>query len=163
MRATKPRQFTRVALAALSAIVLGVGAAAQATDPLVGTWKLDAAKSTYKPGPTPKTVTAVITAVGEGIKVAVDAAMPDGTAMKWGYTSARDGKEVPVTGHPAYDAATVTKTSLTEGTIVYSKAGKPVATAKTEVAKDGKTMTVTTTGTDAKGQAINNRAVFTKS
>ncbi|MEO7270582.1 MAG: hypothetical protein ABIX28_16325 [Vicinamibacterales bacterium] len=158
MRATRTRQFTGIAIAALCAIALGAGTAAQATDPLVGTWKLDVAKSTYKPGPTPKSATAVITAVGEGIKVAVDAAMPDGTAMKWGYTSARDGKEVPVTGHPAYDAATVTKTSPTEGTIVYSKAGKPVATAKTAVAKDGKTMTVTTTG-----PAINNLAVFTKS
>jgi hypothetical protein len=142
---------------------LGVGAAAQATDPIVGTWKLDVAKSTYNPGPAPKSATAVITAVGDGIKVAVDAAMPDGTAMKWGYTSARDGKEAPITGHPAYDAANVTKTSPTEGTIVYSKAGKPVATAKTVVAQDGKTMTVTTTGTDAKGQAITNMAVFVRS
>jgi len=163
MRATRTWQLTGIAVAALWAIALGVGTAAQATDPIVGTWQLDVAKSTYKPGPTPKSATAVITAVGEGIKVAVDAAMPDGTSMKWGYTSARDGKEVPVTGHPAYDAATVTKTSSTEGTIVYSKAGKPVASAKTAVAKDGKTMTVTTTGTDAKGQAINNMAVFTKS
>lgn len=163
MRATKTRQLTGIVVAALCAIALGVGTAAQTADPIVGTWKLDVAKSTYKPGPTPKSATAVITAVGDGIKVAVDAAMPDGTAMKWGYTSARDGKEVPVTGHPAYDAANVTKTSPTEGTIAYSKAGKPVATAKTAVAKDGKTMTVTTTGTDAKGQAINIMAVFTKS
>jgi hypothetical protein len=28
--------------------------------------------------------------------------------MKWGFTSQRDGKEVPVTGNPAYDAATTT-------------------------------------------------------
>ena len=163
MPATRTRQVTEIAVAALCAIALGVGTAAQAADPIVGTWKLDVAKSTYKPGPTPKSATAVITAVGSGIKVAVDAAMPDGTVMKWSYTSARDGKEVPVTGHPAYDAATVTKTSPTDGTIVYSKAGKQVATAKTAVAKDGKTMTETTTATDAKGQPINNMAVFTRS
>ena len=35
-------------------------------------------------------------------------------------------------------------------------------TAKASVSKDGKTMTVTYTGTDPKGQAINNVAVYTK-
>jgi hypothetical protein len=163
MQATRTQQLTGIAAAALCAIALGAGTAAQTTDSLVGTWKLDVAKSTYKPGPMPKSATAVITAAGQGIKVAVEAAMPDGSTMSWGYTTPGDGKEAQVTGHPAYDAATATKTSPTEGTIVYSKAGKPVARAKTVVAKDGKTMTVTTTGTDAKGQAINNVAVFTKS
>ncbi len=163
MRATGRRQLTGMAVAAVFSMALGVATMAQATDPLVGTWKVDLAKSTYKPGPPPKSATVVIDAVGEGIKVAVDAVMGDGTAMKWGYTSARDGKEGPVTGNPNYDMANVKKTSPTESTIVYSKGGKPVATTKTAVAKDGKTMTVTTTGTDSKGQAINNVVVFTKS
>lgn len=162
MRTTWRRQLTATALAAVYAMALGVATGAQATDPLVGTWTLDVAKSTYKPGPAPKSATVIIDAVGKGIKVAVDAAMGDGTAMKWGYTSARDGKDVPVTGNPSFDTANVTPTSPTEGTIVYKKGGKAVATTKTSVAKDGKTMTVTTTGTDPKGQAMNNVAVYTK-
>ena len=35
-------------------------------------------------------------------------------------------------------------------------------TAKASVAKDGKTMTVNYTGTDPKGQAINNVALYVK-
>jgi hypothetical protein len=162
MRATWTRQTVGIALTAIAALALGVAAGAQAPDPLVGTWKLDVAKSTYKPGPAPKSATVVIDAAGKGIKVAIDAVMGDDAAMKWGYTSARDGKDAPVTGNPYYDAAAATQTSPTEGTIVYKKDGKTVVTAKTSVSKDGKTLTVTSTGTDPKGQAMHNVALYTK-
>lgn len=46
--------------------------------------------------------------------------------------------------------------------IDYKKGGKPAMNAKAAVAKDGKTMTVTYTGTDAKGQAFTNTAVYAK-
>jgi hypothetical protein len=160
MRATWTRQTVGLAFV-LGALALGATTGAQAPDPLVGTWKLDLAKSTYKPGPAPKSATVVIEAAGKGITVAVDAVMADGP-MKWAYTSARDGKDAPVTGHPSYDAAAVTQTSPTEGTIVYKKGGKTVVTAKTSVSKDGKMLTVTATGTDPKGQAMHNVAHYTK-
>ncbi len=162
MRATWTRQTVGLALAAIGALALGITAGAQAPDPLVGTWKLDLAKSTYKPGPAPKSYTVVIDAAGKGIKVAVDAVGADGTAMKWGYTTPRDGKDVPVTGNPNYDTAAVTQTSPTAGSIVYKKGGKPVVTLTTEVSKDGKTMTGKATGTDPKGQPMSNVLVFTR-
>jgi hypothetical protein len=147
-------------VAAICAIALSAPIEAQ-TDPLAGTWKLDVAKSTYKPGPAPKIATVVIEAAGKTIKVAVDAVTADGP-MKWGYSSAGDGKDVPVTGNPMYDAAAVTRASPSESTIVYKKAGKTVSTVKVSVAKDGKTMTTTTDGTDAKGQTMHNVAQYTK-
>ncbi len=73
---------------------------AQAPDPLVGTWHLDVAKSTYKPGPAPKSATVVITAAGKGLKIAIDAVGGDGKPMKWSYANDRDGKDTPVTGNP---------------------------------------------------------------
>jgi hypothetical protein len=156
MRAT----WTRLVLTAVCAVAFGAAAQTQTPDPLAGTWKLDVAKSTYKPGPAPKSATVVITSEGKGIKVAVDAVMVDGP-LKWGYSSARDGKDTPVTGHPLYESAAATQNSPTEGTIVYKRAGKTVATTKTSVSKDGKTLTVTSTGTDAKGE-FNNVGVYTK-
>ena|SRR5687767_12479390 len=162
MRAVWSRQLKGMALTAVFAMALGAISGAQTTDPVVGTWRLDVAKSTYKPGPAPKSATVVIDAVGKGIKVAVNAVMADGTPMKWDYTSARDGKDVPVAGNPNYDTANVTQSSPTEGKIVYKKAGKVVMTNETSVAKDGKSMTVTSKGTDSKGQAVNNVAIYTK-
>jgi hypothetical protein len=160
MRALLGRHAIAVAVVAVGAFALSAAAGAQ-TDPMVGTWRLDVAKSTFKPGPPPKSATVVIDAAGKGIKVAVDAVTADGP-MKWGYTSNRDGKDSPVTGNPNYDTANVTQTSQNEATIVYKKAGKTVATLKTSVSKDGKTLTTTTDGTDSKGQAMHNVAQYTK-
>jgi hypothetical protein len=152
-------------LAVASFLVVSVAAAlAQAPDPLVGTWKLDVAKSSYKPGPGPKSATVVVEPEGKakGIKVSIDGVNSDGSPMKWGFTTQRDGKEVPVTGNPAYDAATTTMASPTSGTTVYTKGGKTVMTSKAAVSADGKTLTLTGTGTDAKGQAVHNVSVYTK-
>jgi hypothetical protein len=149
-------------LTAAFVATIGLAPAAQAPDPIVGTWKLDVAKSTYKPGPAPKSATVVIEAAGKGLKVAVDAVPAEGAPMKWGYTNARDGKDSPVTGNPSYDSVAITQASPTEGSIDYKKGGKTVMTAKTVVSKDGKMLTVTTTGTDAKGQAVHNVAHYMK-
>ena len=142
--------------------LVGVSAAANAqTEPVMGTWKLDVAKSTYKPGPAPKSSTVVVEPAGKGIKVAIESVQADGSPLKWGFTSLRDGKtEAPVTGNPMFDTVTTTKESDAAGTNVYKKGGKVVMTSK--LAITAKTMTVTSTGTDAKGQAVNNVAVYTK-
>jgi hypothetical protein len=146
----------------IAVLVVATAAGAQSKDPVVGTWKLDVAKSSYKPGPAPKSVTVMVEPAGKGIKVSVDAVNADGAPMKWGFTTQRDGKEVPVTGNPMYDTATTTQASPTTGTTEYRKGGKVVATSQLAVSADGKTMTLTSSGTDAKGQAINNVAVYTK-
>jgi hypothetical protein len=147
----------------IAALIVASAARAQAPEPIVGTWKLDVAKSTYKPGPAPKTSTLVIEPVGKGIKVAVDAVQGDGTPLKWGFTSLRDGKEeAPVTGNPMFDAVLATRTNAYDGTNVYKKAGKQVMTTHVSISADGKVMTLKSSGTDAKGQAIQNVAVYTK-
>jgi hypothetical protein len=107
MLATLTSRFARIAVTAVFAAAMGLTAAAQAPDPLIGTWKLDLAKSTFKPGPAPKSLTVVIEAAGKGIKVAVDGVGGDGTPVKFGYTSMRDGKDVPVTGSANFDAAAI--------------------------------------------------------
>ncbi len=162
MRGTRTRKTLGIALTAICAVALGVVAGAQAPDPMVGTWKLDVAKSSYSPGPVPKSSTVVITAAGTGIKLAIDTVLGDGAPLKWGYTNARDGKDTPVTGNPAYDTAAATQKSPTEGSIVYKKGGKAVVTVTTTVSKDGKTLSTMATGTDPKGQAIHNMAVYTR-
>ena len=165
MRVRVKQSVTLGLLAVASFVVVSaVTALGQAPDPLVGTWKLDLAKSKFTPGPAPKSATVVVEPEGKakGIKVAVDAVNADGSPSKWGFTTERDGKEVPVTGNPAYDAATTTMATPTSGTTVYTKGGKTVMTSKAAVSADGKTMTLTGTGTDAKGQAVHNVMVYTK-
>jgi hypothetical protein len=144
-------------------LIVASAATAQTTEPIVGTWKLDLAKSSYTPGPAPKSSTLIVEPAGKGLKVAVDAVNADGSPLKWGFTTLRDGKEeAAVTGNPMFDVMTATRDSATAGTNVYKKAGKVVMTTKASISADGKTMTLTSTGTDPKGQKIHNVAVYTK-
>jgi hypothetical protein len=149
------RRVFVVALLATGALTLAASSSAQATDPLVGTWKLDAAKSSYKPGPGSKSSTLVIEMVGKAMKVAVDAVTADGP-LKWSYTATPDGKDVPVTGNPNAETASMSLPSSTERTVTFKRGGKVTMTSKAVVAKDGKTMTITQDGTNAKGEAVHN-------
>ena len=82
------RVHTRlIGLTGALALAAGVAIGAQAKDPVVGMWMLDTAKSTYKPGPAPKSAMVTIDAAGKGFKVSVDAVGPDGKPVRWGYTS----------------------------------------------------------------------------
>ena len=59
---------------ALGIVVLGLAGVqlpAQETDPLVGTWELNVAKSKYSPGPAPQSETRTYVVSGEDIKATV--------------------------------------------------------------------------------------------
>jgi hypothetical protein len=159
---------TSLKRACLSAAATGVFTAAlagtafaQAGDPQIGTWKLNVAKSTFNPGPAPKSGTTKIEAAGAGAKLIVDQTAADGTARHWEFTANYDGKDVPVVGNNP-DADTVARTRVDANTVqtVSKKAGKVVATQQSTVSADGKTRTVTTKGVNAAGQQVNNVAVY---
>ena len=131
------------------------------TDPTVGTWKLNLAKSKYNAGQPPKSSTVVIAAAGQGITLTSDSVLADGTTRKISYTAAYDGKDAVVTGTPDYDGMSLKKTATgVEGS--RKKAGKVVQTYTRVISADGKTMTVTSTGTNAAGGKVDNVQVYDK-
>ena len=152
------------ALVLVCGIVLPSQKAVAQTDPSVGTWVLNVAKSKYDPGPPPKSSTLTIATAGQGYTIeskGVDAAgNPTGTQ----YTSNYDGKDVPVTltGPQDYDAVALKKLDAQRVEGTRKKAGKVVQTYSRVISADGKTMTITTSGTNAKGQKINNVVVYEK-
>lgn len=146
-------------------VIAAMGTASAQTDPFVGTWKLNVAKSSYNPGPAPKSATVTITAVGSGVKVVVDGAGPTGDKVHWEYTAAsHDGKDYPIVGNNA-DADTVALKRLKPGSVETSnkKGGKATTTNVRTVSTDGKTMTVTTKGLNGAGQTVSNVQIFEKS
>jgi hypothetical protein len=144
-------------------LVLGVGAVSAQTDPAVGTWKFNPAKSKYDPGPAPKAYTVVVTAAGEGrLRVSGKGEAADGTPITVEYTAATDRKDVPVKGSPAYDTLSSSRIDPNTTQQTRKKGGKVVQTATIAVSSDGKTLTATTTGTDERGRKINTVAVFEK-
>jgi len=151
---------TLIALVALcSAILL---AQAPAAKNMVGTWKLNAAKSAFSPGPPLKGQIATLTAVDGGLKVVADRVEADGKTTHFEWTAKFDGKDYPVTGDPGRDAVSVKKVDDYTLEITNKKAGKTLSVLRAVYAKDGKTRTETTTGVNAQGQKINNVTAWDK-
>ena len=86
-------------VACFGVLALLTGAAFAQSDPQVGVWKLNIAKSKYSPGPAPKSGSTRIEAAGAGAKVTVDQEIADGTKRHWEFTANYDGKDSPVTGN----------------------------------------------------------------
>jgi hypothetical protein len=142
-------------------LACGGGAAAQSADPADGVWKLNVAKSKYSPGPAPKEITVTVETAGPGRKVAVDGVAGDGSPLKWGYSGNFDGKDIRITGsNPDADVVMLKRLSKTTTRSTYKKAGARTLVSGISVSADGKTMTVATTGVNAKGQSVKNTAVY---
>ena len=151
--------------AALAVIVGGVAVNAQTPpvkDPAHGVWTLNVAKSTFSPGPAPKSGTATIEAGGPlARKVSVEGVGPDGAAVKWGYSGTIDGKDIPITGtNPDAETVSIRRVARRVVETTFKLGGKVTVVNTSTVSPDGKTLTVVTTGTGADGQKVNNKQVF---
>ncbi|MBV8553727.1 MAG: hypothetical protein JOY54_20705 [Acidobacteriaceae bacterium] len=125
-----------------------------ATSPWIGTWKVNVAKSTFSPGPPPKSQTVTI---AEG-KVTVDEESADGKTAHWSYAPS-NGAEVPIDG---LQEASVTSTE--KGNMVEHKwkIGKESYTGHGVIMKDGKTMKYVFDGTDAQGRHVHDVTFYEK-
>src|SRR5690242_8488397 len=132
---------------------------AQATDPASGTWELNLAKSKFSPGPPPKSQTRTFEVAGADVKYTLKGIDAEGKPTLVQYTAKYDGKDYPVTGSPDFDAISLKRVDAVTTEATTKKGGKVVGTTKRVVSKDGKTLTLTTIGTNAKGQAVNNVTV----
>jgi len=149
----------------LVAVAIAAGSTMAQTNPFVGTWKLDTAKSKYEGAVAPKSLTRTVTADGSGLKYSFEGVAGDGSKLSYSFSSNLDGKDVPVTGVgiPAgADTIALKKVNehKTEG--ILKKGGKEVGKASAEVAKDGKTTTVKTSGKSADGKEIKTESVYEK-
>ena len=133
-----------------------------AADNWLGTWKLNTEKSKYSPGPMPKSMTAKFEASGDSITLTTDGMSADGKPTHGSYTSKFDGKDVPWMGNPDADTASPKRIDANSYQNVSRKAGNATITSIAFVSKDGKTLTVTQTGKNAKGEVVNNTLVLDK-
>ena len=113
-------------------LTLGVVAlfaqAALAGENWIGTWKLNAAKSTGTNAIRAQTIKFESTA--DGIKISSEGVDADGKPMVAGYTSKFDGKDVPWAGNPMADTAAPKKIDDNNYENVWKKAGKATVTGR---------------------------------
>ncbi len=132
-----------------------------ASNPNLGTWKLNEAKSKLVPG-TPKNLTVVYAPAGDSIKCTIDGVDGQGKPTHNEWTGKFDGKDYPVTGDPNSDTRALKQTDDRTLELTVKKGGKVTATGRTVVSADGKTRTLTISGTDATGKKIEGTAVYDK-
>jgi hypothetical protein len=133
------------------------------SDPQVGTWELNLAKSSFSPGPPPTRQILTYKAEVQGsaalLLQGVDAAgkpiNPDATNLAITF----DGRDHP-TPSADYEVSAWKRISAYRYEVTRKRAGKVVLTSTHVVSKDGKTMTITTHGVDAGGHPINNVRVY---
>ena len=150
---TRKMMLTVAAVLALAVVCFAAG------DPYMGTWKLNEAKSKFAKGAT-KNSMVVYSADGDKVKVTVDGTTADGKAVHSEWTGKYDGKDYPVTGDPSNDMRSYKKVNGNTLSMTLKKDGKVTATGKIVVSSDGKTRTVTTSGTDAMGKQASSTAVY---
>lgn len=154
--------LTSIFLGTLITIGGAAIAAGTAVDPVVGTWKLNVAKSTFKAGPTLKSQTRIYSQSTQGITLNMKTVGADGKETASQATYHLDGKEYPVTGSPDYDSLSGKQVDGNTAEFKLIRAGKAVGTTRRKVSEDGKTLTVDFKITDAKGDKTQNLMVFDK-
>jgi hypothetical protein len=167
-------KFTSRFAASLLALGLAVGltqraAVAGDADAFLGTWVMDAAKSSLPQGMPSIPVTLTVTDAGGGKYKSVTETTVAGQAYKVEITFAIDGKDYAPVVTPAPPGGTPAMSQSYERVTAKSYKssskmnGQVLATSTSEVSADGKTMTVTTSGAGGGAAAgVVNKLVFDK-
>jgi hypothetical protein len=129
-------------------VVMGLAAAGQVrgqSDPAIGTWKFNLAKSKYNARPAPKSDVRTYAMQGAEVKLTVNGVAADGSRVEWGYTARLDGKDYPITGNGPAGGDSVAATRASSHTVKtkLKKGGKVIETATRVVSADGKTLSIT--------------------
>jgi hypothetical protein len=143
------------------ALCLVAAASFAASDVAMGTWKLNESKSKLASG-APKNSMVTYEAAGDSVKVTIDGTAADGSATHSEWTGKFDGKDYPSTGNPNEDMRSAKQLDDHTLHVVSKKGGKEVLIAHVVISADGKTRTVTTTGTDSQGKKYKSVAVYDK-
>jgi len=147
--------------AKLVLVLLAVAMTLLAADPFVGTWKMNPTKSKFKTGVAPKEQTVIISESGGDLDIAVKGTAADGKPFSTHYTIPAGGGSGKVIESP-YEAVSGTRMNANERETSYSKGGKVVYTTHAKLAKDGKTLTVHSKGTNPVGQTVDGTVVYDK-
>jgi hypothetical protein len=122
-----------------------------------GVWKLNRAKSTFNPGPGPKSVT--VTNAPDGIFTA-ESVEAQGESIKWSHAWS-GGAEVPIDGLENATMLSKVKGHTLDETMRIG--GKTVETVHAVVSQNGKTMTTTINATkDHPGGVMHNLLILEK-
>lgn len=123
---------------------------------LEGTWKLNVAKSTYRPDPPPKSQVISWKRVAGGYLFTTDTVNAQGQASHTETLEKDDGSEGPVKGSTANRTRYLRRIDDHTYEDGDKTDGKPTFKRHMVISRDGKTITNTVTGTNTQGQPVSN-------
>ncbi len=127
-----------------------------------GTWKLNAKKSHLGRGMGRNNTVKYEMAFPFRTKVTINGIDAKGKPTHDEWVGMFDGRDYPVTGDPESDSRSYRKIDDRTMEFWVKKGGKVTISGKIVVSADGKSRTVTTNATDAKGKKHHGAAVFEK-
>ena len=152
--------LSSVFLGALLTIGSAVIAAGIDADPVVGTWKLNLAKSTFGGGPALKSQIRTYSQSAQGITLKLKTVSADGKETTTQTTYQLNGKDYPSMGNPDFDSLSGMQIDTNTTEFTLKRAGKPVGTIRRTVSKDGQTLTLNFVITNANGVQLSQLTVF---
>jgi len=143
--------MVRRTLIAVAALLVAAAAFAQTKDPLIGSWRLNRAKSTFSTAP-PASRTMKFEPAVDGIRHVTETYVNNGSGTDEGvhvaqYTAKFDGQDNVIQGS-ALDTVALKRVSARVVERTGKVAGKVVETQTWSVSADGKVLTITTKGSN---------------
>jgi hypothetical protein len=143
------------------ALVLAVVAVA-VNDPFVGTWKMNAAKSTFVPGQEIKSYILNIEQNENGVKNVMDAVNATGMPLHIEFVAMDDGKDYPISGNPMANTVSISRIDASTREFVLKRSDAIVARMRSSVSEGGRILTVVQRIMGAAGAESVSTIVFDK-
>jgi hypothetical protein len=132
-----------------------------AQNPMLGTWRLNEAKSKIPAGSS-KNLTVKYEAAGDSMKATIDGVDGQGKPTHTEWTGKFDGKDYPVTGDPTADTRSIKQVDAHNYQLTVKKAGKVTMTGKAVISADGMSRTINVSGKDSMGMKTEASSVYDK-
>jgi hypothetical protein len=133
------------------------------SDPFLGTWRLDVAKSNYAKGAAPRSsVIRTIALPGGELKTNVDTVLPGGTKGHAEFTYAYDGKDYPIlsTARGAVDTIAYKRIDRRTVQITRKRGGRVLGITTLTVSASGRTATSVSSGRTKTGKPVKSIVVY---
>ena len=132
-----------------------------ASDPNLGTWKLNEAKSKIPAGAS-KNTNVVYTMEGDKYKCVVDGVDGAGKPAHNEWVGAFDGKDYALKGDPSADTRAIKQVSPNMYSLSNKKGGKETTSGSITLSADGKTRKVSSVSSVPGGKKVNVTFVYDK-
>lgn len=132
------------------------------TDPVVGTWKLNLAKSTFAGIPAYKSQVRTYSQSARGFTLKMTTVSAKGKETTTQSTYKLNGRDYPSMGNPDFDSLSGMQIDSNTVEFTLKKSGKEVGKIRREVSKDGLILTINYVITNADGIQTAALTVFDK-